>query len=267
MDPILATIERSNQRGGRMLSVVDLIETDTLDAHRAAWLITRIERGSSFFVGAKPGGAGKTTVMGALLAHLPEGEAVRLTNPDTGWEDSHPGDCVVAYEIGRGSYDAYAWGADVARMGELARTGVRVVTNLHADTLEQACGQIVDDCGASPEGFEALGIFIPLEIKGNRVLGETAGGGNPASRRRDMAGTRAETVSHTTGNSHRGVPPRASQERCRPHRRSPSPMARLAPREPAFRLTRPKKQPDSHPENASRGPSLPRSVPEVPRHP
>ena len=60
-------LERCNQRGGRMLSVFDLLAAGTLDVDLTAYFLARISRGASFLVGANPGGAGKTTVMCALL--------------------------------------------------------------------------------------------------------------------------------------------------------------------------------------------------------
>lgn len=166
MDAVLRIVERSNQRGGRMLSVVDLLEARTLTLRQAAWLLERIEQGASWVVGARPGGAGKTTIMSALLAMLPAGETVRLANAGTGWREATAGECVVAYEISPGHYDAYVWGNDVAQLGRLALEGVRVVTNLHADTLGQARQQIVEDCGAAPAAFDALDVFLPIEVAG-----------------------------------------------------------------------------------------------------
>lgn len=151
-----------------MLSVVDLLEAGTLTAHQAAWLLARILRGSSWLVGARPGGAGKTTVMSALLAMVPRDVNVRLTNPGSGWNECRSGDCVVAYELSPGFYDAYIWGQDVVRMTELGTRRRRIVSNLHADTLEQARAQIVGECGATEAGFQAFQIFLPLSLKGSR---------------------------------------------------------------------------------------------------
>jgi len=166
MDPVIAVINRSNQRGGRMFSIIDLLDAGTLTRGQLCWLLARIEKGSSWLVGARPGGAGKTTVMSALLGTLPAGETVRLANPGTGWEDSRSGDCIVAYEIGRGSYDAYIWGHDLVRMTELGQAGCRIVTNLHADTLDQAREQIAHQCGAGEEGLCAFDLFIPISTSG-----------------------------------------------------------------------------------------------------
>jgi hypothetical protein len=151
-----------------MLSVVDLLEAGTLTVDQTAWLLNTVLQGSSWLVGAKPGGAGKTTVMSALLAMAPKGAQVWLTNRGSGWQERESGDYIVSYELSPGFYDAYIWGQDVVRMTALGSTGCRIVSNLHADTLEQARTQIVTECGATEKGFRAFQIFIPLVLKGSR---------------------------------------------------------------------------------------------------
>ena len=64
-------LDRCNQRGQRMLSIFDLLAAKTLDLDLAAYLMARISLGASFMVGSVPGGAGKTTVMCALLNFIP----------------------------------------------------------------------------------------------------------------------------------------------------------------------------------------------------
>jgi hypothetical protein len=177
VDPVIELVNRANQRGGRMLSVIDLLEAGTLSRAQACWLLARILGGASFLVGARPGGAGKTAVMGALLTMLPAGETVRLATRGTGWETSRPGDCVVAYEIGRGHFEAYVWGSTLVRMTALRQGGCRIVTNLHADTLEDARQQIAVECGAGESGLAAFGTFIPIRTRGRsytmeRIVGD-----------------------------------------------------------------------------------------------
>lgn len=162
----LEVAKRSNQRGGRMLSVVDLLEAGTLSVHQIAWLLDRILQGSSWLVGARPGGAGKTTVMSALLAMVPGGDRVWLSNRDSDWQECESGDTIVSYELSPGFYEAYVWGQDVVRLTELGQRGCRIVSNLHADTLEQARRQVVEECGATEAGFQAFQIFLPLVLKG-----------------------------------------------------------------------------------------------------
>ena len=106
--------------------------------------------------------------MSALLAMAPRGAQVWLANRGSGWQKCKPGDYIVSYELSPGFYDAYIWGQDVARMTELGTAGCCIVSNLHADTLEEARAQIVNECGAREEGFQAFQIFVPLVLKGSR---------------------------------------------------------------------------------------------------
>lgn len=166
MSSVLSVVECSNQRGGRMLSVIDLVRARTLTPEQAAWLLDRIVRGASWLVGARPGGAGKTTVMSALLAMLPAETEIRLASGN-GWKQSAPGDCVVAYEIGAGFYEAYVWARELHHFCKLGAAGCRIVSNLHADTLEQAHTQIVKENGVPEAWFNQFDIFIPIIVSGS----------------------------------------------------------------------------------------------------
>jgi len=147
-----------------MLSVIALLRAGTVTRGQLCWLLDRIRLGASWLVGARPGGAGKTAVMSALLAMLPEDERVYLTSPGAGWENAKPGECLVAYEIGTGDYEAYIWGRDLVRMAALGGKGCRLVSNLHADTLEQAREQVVAQNGVPESDFAAFDTFIPLAL-------------------------------------------------------------------------------------------------------
>ena len=163
MSGVLDAVRRANQRGGRMLSVLDLVDAHTLTAAQAAWLLARIEGGSSWLVGASPGGAGKTTIMGALLAMLPERSEVHVAC-EVGWGNARPGECVVAYEISPGDYDGYVWGPELRELAGLGERGCRLVSNLHADTLEQARDQLEHRNGLSPEALDRFRIFLPIRL-------------------------------------------------------------------------------------------------------
>ena len=69
-------IEMLNQRGGRTLSIVDLIRAGTISVPMAACAMRAVHEGASILTGARPGGAGKTTLMAALLSFLPPGEEI-----------------------------------------------------------------------------------------------------------------------------------------------------------------------------------------------
>ncbi len=137
----LQQIEDLNQRGGRTLSIVDLIEANTVGLEMAAYLLWRVSRGASFLTAARPGGAGKTTLMACLLSFLPPGTRI-VTVSDSSVLQARPADprnplCYLAHEIGSGHYYGYIWGEEAARFFELAQEGHRLASCLHADTLPE----------------------------------------------------------------------------------------------------------------------------------
>lgn len=161
-------IDRCNQRGGRMLSIVDLLEAGTVTPAMAGYLMAAIGKGCSFMVGALPGGAGKTTVMGALLNLVPAD--VHLVPADSGrtvregLKDRNTKRCYICHEIGSGPYYAYLWGKDLHDLFSLPAAGHMVATNLHADTIDQAREQICGDNGVPLERFDHFGLMLFLHV-------------------------------------------------------------------------------------------------------
>ena len=82
-----------------MLSLVDLIEAGTLDLALAAYLAAAMRSGASLLVGARPGGAGKTAVMCALLNFLPNQTSIRAVDSWSALDD--------AGQSGRGQTRSY----------------------------------------------------------------------------------------------------------------------------------------------------------------
>lgn len=163
-------INRCNQRGGRMLSIVDLIESGTLSKELAAYLLAAISRGCSYMIGALPGGAGKTTVMGALLNFLPPNVELHPADslPTIEWalKFGHKRECYICHEIGSGLYYAYLWGQPLRTYFELLRRGHVLATNLHAGTIEEARRQVCEENGVSPLLFRKMNLVLFLEVSG-----------------------------------------------------------------------------------------------------
>lgn len=160
-------VNRCNQRGGRMLSVPDLLEAGTLDLKLAAFLMARISKGASFLVGASPGGAGKTTVMCALLNFLPPDREIVAATPEA--VRAAPGAstaCYVCHEVGDGPYFGYLWGEDLRAYCGLPEHGHMLATNLHADTLEEAQEQICGRNGVPLEHFRRFDLLLFLSVSG-----------------------------------------------------------------------------------------------------
>jgi hypothetical protein len=168
----VSAIDACNQRGGRMLSLVDLIDAGTVDLPLAAYLAAAMRAGASLLVGARPGGAGKTAVMCALLNFLPDHTVIRPVDRPAvladGQRDVHPGDtCYLAHEIGRGRYYAYVWGSQARAFFRLAARGHIIASNLHADTLEETRDQLCheNENGVSQEHLDAVALQIYLRVE------------------------------------------------------------------------------------------------------
>ncbi|MFC1582067.1 hypothetical protein ACFL4W_00880 [Planctomycetota bacterium] len=165
----ICQINRCNQRGGRMLSIIDLIQRETLDLETAAFLASRVHAGASFITGAVPGGAGKTTVMGALLNLLPPETDIIPAEDETGISnlEAQPSRaCALVHEISAGHYYCYLWGAPLRRFFALHKQGHILAANLHADDLDQARSQICADNGVPQEDFNAIDLFLFLGVSG-----------------------------------------------------------------------------------------------------
>lgn len=170
-----------NQRGGRMLSLVDLIKAGTISLELASEMILIVSRGGSFLTAAGPGGVGKTTLMGALLAFLPpDTEIVTVEGPATlkglarsssdraayrraeGRKASRRGNqrCLMVHEIGSGSYFGYLWGPAVAEYFSFHEEGFTLASNLHAMSYEQARDQLTGPTlGVADEHFGGVDII------------------------------------------------------------------------------------------------------------
>jgi hypothetical protein len=165
-------IDRCNQRGGRMLSVVDLLAAGTISEDLAAYSLAAIGGGASFMIGALPGGAGKTTVMGALLTFVPADvelavadgmKAIRVGMTAVGRRSRR---CYICHEISPGPYYAYLWDDAIRAFFELPTAGHMLATNLHADTFEEAAEQLQKDNGLSEEAFGRMNLIYFLSVKG-----------------------------------------------------------------------------------------------------
>ncbi|UCC99888.1 MAG: hypothetical protein JSW66_08395 [Phycisphaerales bacterium] len=154
-----------------MLSIVDLLAAKTLDLDLAAYLMARISTGASFMVGSVPGGAGKTTVMCALLNFVPIDVRLIAATPQAvhNAAKAPPWVCYVCHEIGSGAYFAYLWAGALQRYCRLFECGHMLATNLHADDPEQAKDQICGVNDVPTDHFNRFELLVFLRIDGDYV--------------------------------------------------------------------------------------------------
>jgi hypothetical protein len=163
-------IEQLNQRGGRTLSIVDLIEAGTIGVEMSACAMRAMERGASLLTGARPGGAGKTTLMAALLSFLPPGVPIVTVDRSRAIADAlarparEPA-CYLAHEIGSGHWYGYIWGRDVARFLALVEQQRRIASCLHADTLDELTEIVCSPpLGATRESLGRVGLILFMHV-------------------------------------------------------------------------------------------------------
>lgn len=162
------TINGCNQRGGRMLTLVDLLDAESVDRPLAAYLAAMMRHGSSVLVGAQPGGAGKTTVMCALLNFVPNEttllDADSLSTLEQAERTPAQGKrCYIAHEISPATYYyAYLWGQKARLFFRLRSQGHIIAANLHADTLEQTREQLLKENGVQPAHLNAVTLKVYL---------------------------------------------------------------------------------------------------------
>ena len=164
-------IERLNQRGDRTLSIVDLVQAGTLSVEMAACGMRAMAEGASILTGARPGGAGKTTLMASFLHLLPPGvRIVTVDRPSVIAEArAHPPDeplCYLAHEIGSGHWYGYIWGRDVPAFLSLIGGPRRAASCLHADTLEELADILGSaPLGASREALGRVGLILFMHVR------------------------------------------------------------------------------------------------------
>jgi hypothetical protein len=169
----LREIEGLSQRG-RTLSIVDLIAANTLNVDMAAYSLYAIANGTSFLTAARPGNAGKTTLMACLLTFLPPGvKIVTISNPSVvtevhGLMGSENPDklCFLCHEIGSGHWYGYLWGRYVGQFLHLMNDGCRIASCIHADTLSETLDILVSKkLGVSEEDFARLGLILFMKLE------------------------------------------------------------------------------------------------------
>jgi hypothetical protein len=150
------------------LSIAEIISDGTLSARMAALFWIGMERGASMIFAADPPGAGKTTLLTALLAFAPPEASLYFTR---GWGETFDlpprhGDIPTFLMVNEISdhLPVYSWGPYVQRAFELLAEGYSLLSTMHADTVEGAVQQLVDECDVPPSHVGHLTFVVPMRV-------------------------------------------------------------------------------------------------------
>ena len=152
------------------LSITEILRAGTMSPRLAATFWMAIEHGLSIIVAANPPGAGKTTILTALLAFAhPDasvyftrgwGEQFRLPPPPA---DGEAPTYIMINEISD-HLPVYSWGPYVQRAFELIAEGYALASTLHADSVEGVIEQLTDECDVPPRLVGHLAFVVPLFV-------------------------------------------------------------------------------------------------------
>ena len=160
------------------LSITQIIASGTMTPRIAALFWLAVERGRSMIFAADPPGAGKTTILTALLAFAkPEasvyftrgwGETFRLPPPPAA---DDPPILLLVNEMSD-HLPVYSWGPYVERAFELAAEGYTLMSTMHADDVQGVISQLIDECDVPRKNIGHLAFVVPLYVgahQGRRV--------------------------------------------------------------------------------------------------
>jgi len=166
----LDEIENLSQRG-RTLSIVDLINANTIDVDMSAHCLYAVSNGASFLTAARPGNAGKTTIMACLLTFLSPDIRILTTDTPSVVAEAHKiakDDnklCALCHEIGSGHFYGYLWGIHVGQLFDLMNYGCQIASCMHADTLSEMQSILVsNELGVNKHDFTRLDLILFIKL-------------------------------------------------------------------------------------------------------
>jgi hypothetical protein len=151
----------------RDVSIVELIANETIPVGPAALLWWAVERGASLLSAGGPQGAGKSTLANACLSFLPDGAGAYAV---AGREDPlvvppHAGPTyLLISELSAHGRPTYVSGEPARRAFALVRDGLRVIGTLHADSVDEAIGNLGDEVELSPEDIARVDILAVTRV-------------------------------------------------------------------------------------------------------
>ncbi len=149
------------------LSILDLVNSGTLDCKLAALLWIIMEHRASLLVASMPVYAGKTTLMRALLDFMPPDlRKITLKGHFEDFAFTHEGrpekTCMITEEISNHGFYEYLWGIKAVRTFRLLSQGYALAGTMHARSSEEVLLILHRVLGIPVEQLAGLGIIVNL---------------------------------------------------------------------------------------------------------
>jgi len=153
------------------LTLADLVANGTMSSEIAATLRATANGHHSFLVCAIPRLAGKSTVMGAMLAHAPKGAAVKTVGDDgldiEALAAASKGGYLVISEISEYPVTpGYIWGAPVRSVFAHLGDDVALAAALHAPGPDEAIDIVCRGNGVADEQAARIAIVVYIRSLG-----------------------------------------------------------------------------------------------------
>ncbi len=150
------------------LSITEILRAGTMPPRLAAVFWLAVERGLSLILAADPPGAGKTTILTALLAFAHPDASVYFTR---GWgeqfrlppPDAESPTYLLVNEISD-HLPVYSWGPYVQRAFELMADGYSLASTMHANTVDGVIEQLVEECDVPRQLVGHLALVVPIHV-------------------------------------------------------------------------------------------------------
>jgi hypothetical protein len=157
------------------LSILDLVDSGTIDCKLAGLLWILMEGRASVLVAAGPSFAGKTTLLHALLDFLPPGlQRVSLKGDyeDFKFTENSPPEktYMIAEEISNhGFFEDYLWGYKAIRAFKLLSEGYALGATIHARNSQEVLYVLYKHLGIPLPELARLGIVVNLHAVNGRT--------------------------------------------------------------------------------------------------